>query len=408
MAGIPVPGVRGGSVVGSGLGALPLVLALAGGAAAQVPGSPVEVSPRPPLSAERGVSTLPPVTLAAPDPNPGFSSSGPIIPPSGPGFSSSGPVIPPSGLGTLPPGPASAPPGRPVRSDPFGCGPFGCGPSGCGPFGCGPSGCDRPEDPFTFLTTSGSTWSVFPRTLLWEPPLANLREPRFLGLPNGLSNPFTDQTVDFAIGNTLGLLRRSSADGRRVWQLDLFAVVYSRFSDYDYFVGADYRAGLPLTFAAGPWHGKIGYEHTSTHLGDETLVRFQRLPIDYIKDELVLAVGRYFGEQRLRVYGQVAWAFYQRVPDDPSPFRFDIGAEWVRRRATGPWGQPFAAGNLEFNGASDYNPSLSLQAGWLWRDPGRRLAQGRLFGQYYTGYSPLGQFYLTREDWFGFGFAVDY
>ncbi len=406
MAGIPVPSVRGGSVVGSGLGTLPVVLALAGGAAAQMPGSPVEVSPRLPLSAERGVSTLPPVTLPAPDPNPGFPSSGPIIP-------SSAPAFPLSGLGTLATGAASAPSGRPVRFDPFGCGPSGCGPSGCGSSGCGPSGCgpsgwDRPEDPFTFLTTSGSTWSVFPRTLLWEPPLASLKEPRFLGLPNGLSNRFTDQTVDFAIGNTLGLLRRSSADGLRVWQLDLFAVVYSRFSDYDYFVGSDFRAGLPLTFAAGPWHGKVGFEHTSTHLGDETLVRLQRLPIDYIKDELVLAVGRYFDEQRFRVYGQVAWAFYQRVADDPSPFRFDIGAEWVRRRATGFFGQPFVAGNLEFNGATDYNPSLSLQVGWLWRDPSRRLAQGRLFGQYYTGYSPLGQFYLTREDWFGFGFAVDY
>ena len=62
----------------------------------------------------------------------------------------------------------------------------------------------------------------------------------------------------------------------------------------------------------------------------------------------------------------------------------------------------------DFDGAVDYNASASIQAGWMWRDPARRLSQFRVFGQYYTGYSPYGQFYDTREDWFGFGLAMDY
>lgn len=297
------------------------------------------------------------------------------------------------------PGPSDG--GRPSPYPDFSCPDV---PSG----GCGPATGGNSDDPFTFLTRRGALWSAFPRTLLWEPPLAGLREPRFLGLPNGLSNAVTDDTVDFAIGNTLGLWRYQPPHSSLQVQLDVFAVVYSRFAEYDYFVAADFRAGVPVTFAYGPWHAKVAYEHTSTHLGDETMARLNLQPFNYIKEEVVFALGRYFFDQQLRLYGQFGYAYYQRVPGDPARARFDLGGEWVRRRATGRLGQPFAAANLEFNGSNDYDPSLSVQLGWLWRDPSRRLAQGRVFAQYYTGYSPLGQFFQTRENWFGAGFAVDY
>ena len=84
------------------------------------------------------------------------------------------------------------------------------------------------------------------------------------------------------------------------------------------------------------------------------------------------------------------------------------GSEAVGRRATDWRGTPFAATNLEFDGAVSYNPNFVLQLGWMWRDPSRRLSEARLFAQYYTGHSPYGQFFLNREDWFGFGAALDY
>jgi hypothetical protein len=267
------------------------------------------------------------------------------------------------------------------------------------PPGCDPYGRDRgPRGPCT----------AFPRTLLWEPPLAGLREPRFLAMPTTLSNSSTQATAETAVGNTVGLVRVAPAAWRTAIQFDVFAVVNSRFSDYDALVATDYRAGFPVSFARGPWHGKIGYEHTSTHLGDEIQERTGQVPINFIKDELVFGLGRYLFEGRWRVYGQAAWAFHQNIPGDPSPFRFGLGTEWVYRRATGLRGSPFAALNLDFDGAVDYDAALSLQAGWLWRDPDRRLAELRLFGQYFTGHSPYGQFFQTREDWFGLGIAIDY
>jgi hypothetical protein len=263
-------------------------------------------------------------------------------------------------------------------------------------------------DPFRYLTRAGGVITGFPRTLLWEPPLASLREPRFLVMPTTLSNTTTQDTVETAIGGTIGFLRLEPAGWRSAIQFDVFGLANSRFADYDYLVGTDYRFGFPISIASGPWHAKIGYEHTSTHLGDETQERTGQVPFDYIKDELVLGLGRYLVDGRWRLYGQMGWAMRQDVPGDPSPFRFALGTEWSRRRMTGWWGQPFAAANLEFDGAVDYDPNLSLQLGWLWRDPDRRLSQFRVFGQYYTGHSPYGQFFLTREDWFGIGAAVDY
>jgi hypothetical protein len=249
---------------------------------------------------------------------------------------------------------------------------------------------------------------MFPPTLLWEPPLAIKREPRLALLGSTLTDAFNRETQDISIGNTLGLFRYDFPDSPLRIQLDIFGVIITRISQRDFLVDSDYRGGLPVTFSYGPWHGKIGYEHTSTHLGDETLVRTGRQPFDFIKDELVVGVGRWLFDYSLRVYGDAGWAVSQFVPGNPSPLRFDIGAEWYRRRVTGFLGEPFAATNLEFNGSYGFNPNFTLQAGWLWRDPNRRLSQLRVYGEYYTGRSPFGQFFQDREHWVGIGIATDY
>jgi hypothetical protein len=314
------------------------------------------------------------------------------------------PVDPPTYTMAPAPSGAGAPPiaGMPVDPGPSWPDPFR--PQPPAPPGCPPPGCE----PACPDGAARRTCTAFPRTLLWEPPLASLREPRFLAMPTTLSNGSTSSTAETSIGNTVGLLRVAPAAWRTALQLDVFAVAHSRFADYDALVATDYRAGFPISFARGPWHGKIGYEHTSTHLGDEIQQLTGQVPIDFIKDELVIGLGRYLFDRRWRVYGQAAWAFNQSIPGDPSPYRFAVGSEWVLRHATGWRGSPFAAANVDFDGAVDYDAALSLQAGWLWRDPDRRLAQCRIFGQYFTGPSPYGQFFRTREDWFGLGLAIDY
>ncbi len=264
------------------------------------------------------------------------------------------------------------------------------------------------DSPFRFQTRRGGTITGIPRTLLWEPPLAAKREPRFQLMPTTLDTSVSQSTLDTSIGTTLGLVRYEPADRSIQWQFDAFALVYSRFSNYDVLLDSDYRYGFPVTFSSGPWHGKIAYEHLSSHLGDEPFIRDRKVSFDYIRDEIVVAVGRYFCDYRMRVYGQAGWSFNQYIPGDPPPYRFDTGIEWTGGRSTSCWGRPFGAANVTFDGAVDYDPNFTLQLGWQWREAGRRLGQCRVFGEYYTGYSPYGQFFYQREQWLGVGVGFDY
>jgi hypothetical protein len=49
-----------------------------------------------------------------------------------------------------------------------------------------------------------------------------------------------------------------------------------------------------------------------------------------------------------------------------------------------------------------------VQVGWHWRDPTRRLANFRVFGEFYSGRSPYGQFFQTREQFYSFGLTFDF
>lgn len=257
----------------------------------------------------------------------------------------------------------------------------------------------------------GNRYSLFPTSLLWEPPLADKRSPR-LGIAYADDNTVAGNALDASFGQTLGLLRidRNGVDG--AVQLDLFAAGFTRF-DGTSLVVSDYRGGVPLTFRRGDWFSKIAYEHTSSFLGDG----FAPVPRPrYRKDEVVVGLGRWFDDQ-LRVYGQAAYAFDFTddragiAGDDKRKQRYQLGAEWF------PWGlhcggwggQPFMAVNGDFRGENDFSSDVTAQAGWLWRNPLQRLASLRVYVEYYSGRPQYGQFSrLDRRSYGGFGIACDY
>lgn len=250
----------------------------------------------------------------------------------------------------------------------------------------------------------GSRWQLLPGSVLFAPPIANPTEPRFFGKPTTLESAHTSSNIDTAIGGVLPLLRHcNSDDPRDAFQIDAFAVVFSRWRSANESVGVDYRAGVPFTWARGPWEFKLAYEHTSTHLGDEFAERTGRRYASHVREELVLGVGYRFCDD-FRVYGQYGYAFNLRTIGVDNPSRLDIGLEWSRPIAEGYGlrGRPYAALDLEFRGVNDLSPSFTGQAGWQWRsvDFGPSLRVGL---EYFNGFSPYGQFFQDREDWFGFG-----
>ena len=270
---------------------------------------------------------------------------------------------------------------------------------------------------FRHCVWNGTTITGLPNSLLWEPPFAIKREPRMQALATSLDSPQKSWTLDTSVGTTVGFWRFEPAGRDAAYQVDVFGVVHSRMTPDDLLV-ADYRFGVPLTARRGPWQFKLAYEHVSSHLQDD-LIRTQPATLlgEFVRDEVVLGVGRWFAN-RVRVYGQAAYAFDmdypfdkfnpQQASDDDFRWRFDVGFEWFCPEPTGWKGTPFVAVNLESRGDSDFDTGVTAQAGWLWRNPYQRLANIRLFVEYTNSQSPYGQFFRNKEDFYGVGLSCDY
>lgn len=249
---------------------------------------------------------------------------------------------------------------------------------------------------------------MLPPTLLWEPPLANPLQPRLYVKPTTLNTANTRDTIDTGIGATTTLLRWNPfALPDHGFQSDVFAVVFSRWSRGNVSTGVDYRFGFPMTFAHGPWEGKLAYEHTSTHVGDDFIEQGGRLKQPHVRDEIVLGLGYRLWDEA-RVYGQFGYAFQMDLPDGrESPIRYNWGVEWSRRQATGFQGQPFAAFDMDLRGDQDYTANMTAQIGLQWRAANLRPSL-RVALELYHGRSPFGQFFLDREKWVGIGAYIDY
>lgn len=263
---------------------------------------------------------------------------------------------------------------------------------------------------FQTQTWRGTYVTALPNSLLWAPPLAVKKEPRIQVLSTDVPNAGGGRTYDTSVGMTAGLVRGEFEGADFAAQVDVFGVVFTRFSP-DELLLADYRFGVPVTFRWNWWQAKVSFERTAAHLGDDFIRRTGQVAARFEKKEVVLGVGRYLYDN-LRVYGQVGYAYSFQVPGlEGTPrekTRFDLGAEWSFRCSTGWAGTPFVAANAEFRGDQNYDANYVIQAGWLWRNPTQRLGTCRVFAEYYVGHSPYGQALQNRERSIGVGFGVDY
>ncbi len=244
-----------------------------------------------------------------------------------------------------------------------------------------------------------------PATLLWKPPIANLREPQFYGIFHNING---QSYIDTAIGAEFGLGRIGpvgKSDPTRQLeneglQLDVFGAVFTRFDAKRFLTAIDYRAGIPLVYKKGPWSTKLSYEHTSTHIGDEYSQAYNVKQKPLVLDEVVFGLSRYWGDH-LRTYGQFGYAFNTaKETNNNNRTRFDFGISYSNYYDTGPTGRPFAAYDMDIRSYQNNTPNNSFQLGWEWVNHGRAV---RLAFQYFEGRSMFGQFYTKNENWYGFG-----
>lgn len=254
-----------------------------------------------------------------------------------------------------------------------------------------------------FLWDGPYEFVMVPRTLLWTVPLANQREPRMYAK---FSNAIDNNTIDTAIGGQFGIARVGPKNRPlEGFQVDGFAVAFTRFDRRRVLMATDFRAGAPWTYAKGPWQLKLAYEHTSSHLGDDYIEATGATKIAYVRDEAVLGVARWFWDE-VRVYGQLGYAAHTSDVIGGRRDRWDMGVEWSKRCATDWWGRPFFAYDLEFRHDQNYAANSTLQVGWMWMNA--NLYALRLAFEYYTGRNPYGQFFHDEEDWIAFNVLYDW
>jgi len=266
------------------------------------------------------------------------------------------------------------------------------------------------REEFRTYTWRGTGITAFPNNLLWDPGLAVQKDPRMKATYSNQPNFRGSNSLDTSIGGTQGLYRFDFIGQDLQVQTDIFGVVHTRLSPEDV-TFADYRFGLPFTAKLGWWQAKFAYEHTSSHLGDRLLRAIPQPVPSYARDEIVIGFGRILYDQ-LRVYGHYAYAFQLIVPgveaSRETRSRVDIGFEWYDRRATGFWGTPYVAGNVEWMGSQGNRPNYDIQAGWMFRNPSVRLGQFRVFVEHYRGQSPFSINSNVRETFTAGGIAFDY
>jgi hypothetical protein len=250
------------------------------------------------------------------------------------------------------------------------------------------------------------TWQILPEGLLYKSYLASGREPRF-----GSQWVHVNESGwlwDVALGARAGVLRYGNTDPvwPEGWQVDIEGAAFPRLNldherDLD---SVDFRFGVPLTVRRGPWEGKFGYYHISSHMGDEYLVRNDTLNrLNYVRENMVLGVG-YYLNPNIRLYAEAEYAFY--TDGGAKPWGFQFGAEYSPIDPALNSGAPFFAVNGLLRQEVDFSGNVTLQTGWQWRGKTGRLFRVGL--QYMNGLSNQEQFYNHFEEQLGVGMWYDF
>lgn len=250
-------------------------------------------------------------------------------------------------------------------------------------------------------------WELMPEGLLYKSYIAGVQEPR---LGSAFVHEKGDQTFwDSTLGGRVGLARFGTKRGVQPegFQIDVEGAAILRMQpqeDRDV-RSVDFRAGVPLTYREGPFQAKLAYYHTSSHLGDEFLLKnptFDRL--NYSRDALVLGVG-YFLLDPLRVYAEIGWSFYGTGGD--KPWEFQSGFEWSENRPTTWRGQPFFSTNVHLRETVDWGGSINVRTGWEWRGPeSDHVFRAGL--QYFNGKNAQYSFLQDSQQLLGLGIWYDF
>jgi hypothetical protein len=245
---------------------------------------------------------------------------------------------------------------------------------------------------------------------LFKPLLADPRWPRFsAAYRNYQSSNFDGRDIaSVSFGETIPFYRGNFGRSSAQWEAGIQAGVFSDFnldaSSTD-LVNTDFVAAIYSGMRAGQFSAFGRLYHQSSHLGDEFLLRqlgtkFERINLSYEGVDLKLSYEFPYG---IRLYGGGA-GLYNREPSALKIWSVQYGLEF-----RSPWRMDFAkmrpivAADVKNHEENNWNYDVSARAGVEFDNLnvlGRKL---QILGEYYNGFSPSGQFYKERVEYFGLG-----
>lgn len=255
---------------------------------------------------------------------------------------------------------------------------------------------------------------LFPEGSLFYASLASSKEPRtqaawlVLNLP---SQSFNVGSVGF--GDSFGLVRWAGWGDADAWQFGISGAVLAQFnmdSDSHDLINADYIIGFPLGYRNGPWSSRMRIYHQSSHLGDEFLLLPQKPELKQTRINLSF--------ETLELLSGLEWngvqfsagpSYILRTYTHLKRLSIQASIDYLRTKPVfKPTMHPFASLLFHSWEETNWNTDITAKAGINIRSPYTEKRAIQVFGEYYHGNLPFGQFYKLRAEYFGAGINISF
>lgn len=172
-------------------------------------------------------------------------------------------------------------------------------------------------------------------------------------------------------------------------------------------INSDYIGGAAVGYRRGRDQFELFAFHQSSHLGDEILEPEsgprRRERITYSREAVRFLWARQLQED-LRFYLGPTFDLCGTPSDIGQALTLQAGAEWWFSL----WNEDFfLAGDLQSRQANDFGLSFTGQTGWMLAGRANR-HRPRLFFEFFTGHSNMGQYWDERENTFMLGFGYNF
>ncbi|WP_020676824.1 DUF1207 domain-containing protein [Geopsychrobacter electrodiphilus] len=255
---------------------------------------------------------------------------------------------------------------------------------------------------------------LFPVDSLFVNSLSSAKEPRTYVTWLRLNLPGSSLNVgSVGFGDSFGLVRVPGWGETDAWQLGISGAVLAQFNmDAESLdlVNADYIIGFPLGYRNGVWSARARLFHQSSHLGDEFLLlpqnaELKKPRINLSFETIELLAG--WDWKGLRLTAGPSYIVHTSTP--LKRFSAQAGIDYLLTKPViTSTAYPFASVLWHSWAETDWDTDLTVKAGVNIRSPYAEKRSIQIFGEYYHGNLPFGQFYALRAEYFGGGINISF